>query len=131
MRPTPLPMIAESACIAQDDARAIDAETAAAMASLLKALAEPLRLRMLSFIATTSSGEACVCDLSALADVSQPTVSHHLKVLRDVGVVTSQRRGTWVWYSIAPGFTAAVATVLESFGPVALGAALVESSAPR
>lgn len=72
---------------------------------------------MLSFLATAPGGEACVCDLAELADVSQPTVSHHLKVLRDVGVLTSDRRGTWVWYRIAPGYKAATSTLLESFAP--------------
>jgi arsenate reductase len=99
---------------------AIDTGVAGAVATTLKALAEPLRLRMLSFIATAPAGEACVCDLSALTDVSQPTVSHHLKVLRDVGVLTSERRGTWVWYRIAPGFKGAVSTLLESFAPAAV-----------
>ena len=103
---------------------AIDAGVAGVVATTLKALAEPLRLRMLSFIATAPPGEACVCDLSALTDVSQPTVSHHLKVLRDVGVLTSQRRGTWVWYRIAPGFTGAVSTLLESFAPAALASTI-------
>jgi ArsR family transcriptional regulator len=77
---------------------------------------------MLSFIASAPAGEACVCDLATLTDVSQPTVSHHLKVLRDVGVLTSQRRGTWVWYRIATGFKGAVSTLLESFAPAALAA---------
>lgn len=106
----------------QPDAQAIGAEVAGAVATTLKALAEPLRLRMLSFVATSPAGEACVCDLAALTDVSQPTVSHHLKVLRDVGVLTSERRGTWVWYRIAPGYKAAVSTLLESFAPAALEA---------
>ncbi|MBC7298416.1 MAG: winged helix-turn-helix transcriptional regulator, partial [Demequina sp.] len=107
-------------CTPQVESHAIDTGVAEGVATTLKALAEPLRLRMLSFIATAPAGEACVCDLAALANVSQPTVSHHLKVLRDVGVLTSQRRGTWVWYRIAPGFTGAVSTLLESFAPAAL-----------
>ena len=107
-------------CAPQVVSHAIDTGVAGAVATTLKALAEPLRLRMLSFIGTAPAGEACVCDLSALTDVSQPTVSHHLKVLRDVGVLTSERRGTWVWYRIAPGFKGAVSTLLESFAPAAL-----------
>lgn len=63
---------------------------------LLRALADPIRLRLMSII--TASDEACVCDLTAPFDVSQPTVSHHLKVLRDAGLVDCERRGTWVWY---------------------------------
>ncbi|PRZ04127.1 ArsR family transcriptional regulator [Isoptericola sp. CG 20/1183] len=99
---------------------AIGADAAEVVATTLKALADPLRLRMLSAIATTADGEACVCDLAELADVSQPTVSHHLKVLRDVGVLTSQRRGTWVWYRIAPDYRGAVTTLLDRFAPAAL-----------
>lgn len=107
-------------CAPQVVSHAIDPVVASAVAATLKALAEPLRLRMLSFIATAPAGEACVCDLATLTEVSQPTVSHHLKVLRDVGVLTSQRRGTWVWYRISPGFKGAVSTLLESFAPAAL-----------
>lgn len=110
----------EPTCAPGVASHAIDDGVAGVVATTLKALAEPLRLRMLSFIATTPAGEACVCDLAALTDVSQPTVSHHLKVLRDVGVLTSQRRGTWVWYRISPGFKGAVSTLIESFAPAAL-----------
>ncbi len=113
---------ADLTCSPQVTSHAIDPGVAGAVATTLKALAEPLRLRMLSFIASAPAAEACVCDLATLTDVSQPTVSHHLKVLRDVGVLTSQRRGTWVWYRIAPGFTSAVSTLLESFAPAALAA---------
>ncbi|CAM3555461.1 metalloregulator ArsR/SmtB family transcription factor [Isoptericola cucumis] len=104
------------------ETHAIGTEAAGVVASTLKALAEPLRLRMLSFLATAPGGEACVCDLAELTDVSQPTVSHHLKVLRDVGVLASERRGTWVWYRITPGYKAAISTLLESFAPAALDA---------
>jgi len=104
------------------EAHAIGTEAAGVVAATLKALAEPLRLRMLSFLATAPGGEACVCDLAELTDVSQPTVSHHLKVLRDVGVLASERRGTWVWYRITPGYKAAISTLLESFAPAALDA---------
>ena len=92
-------------------------EIAATLAGTLKALAEPLRLRMLSAIAVDPRGESCVCDLAELADVSQPTVSHHLKVLRTVGLLDSERRGTWVWYRVAPEKEAAVAALLEGFAP--------------
>ncbi|WP_313662622.1 metalloregulator ArsR/SmtB family transcription factor [Cellulosimicrobium cellulans] len=121
MTTTPL-TVTNPDCTPQVESHAIGAQVAGAVATTLKALAEPLRLRMLSFVATSAAGEACVCDLAALTDVSQPTVSHHLKVLRDVGVLTSERRGTWVWYRIAPGYKAAVSTLLESFAPAALEA---------
>jgi arsenate reductase len=109
------------ASVPRAESHAIGTEAAGAVAATLKALAEPLRLRMLSFLATAPAGEACVCDLAELTDVSQPTVSHHLKVLRDVGVLASERRGTWVWYRITPGYKSAVSTLLESFAPAALG----------
>ncbi|AEG43018.1 metalloregulator ArsR/SmtB family transcription factor [Isoptericola variabilis] len=100
--------------------RAIGADAADAVAATLKALADPLRLRMLSAIATAPDGEACVCDLAELGEVSQPTVSHHLKVLRDVGLLESERRGTWVWYRVAPAYRGAVTTLLDRFAPAAL-----------
>ncbi|GAA1738741.1 hypothetical protein GCM10009809_37510 [Isoptericola hypogeus] len=109
-------------CGPRIESHAIGTEAAGVVAATLKALAEPLRLRMLSFIATAPAGEACVCDLAELTDVSQPTVSHHLKVLRDVGVLASERRGTWVWYRITPGYKSAISTLLESFAPAALDA---------
>ncbi|MGC5078384.1 metalloregulator ArsR/SmtB family transcription factor [Agrococcus sp. DT81.2] len=99
---------------------AISEHAAAAVAAALKSLADPLRLRMLSAIASDPRGESCVCDLAELADVSQPTVSHHLKVLKDAGVLVSERRGTWVWYSIHAGARPAITTLLESFAPAAL-----------
>ena len=72
------------------------------MAKKLKALADPVRLRLFSAIASHAGGEACVCDISGGIDVSQPTVSHHLKVLRDAGLLTSQRRASWVYYAVVP-----------------------------
>ena len=87
----------DAECTPQIDAHAIGVDAAASVAVTLKALAEPLRLRMLSFIATSPAGEACVCDLAELTEFSQPTVSHHLRVFRDVGVLVSERRASWVW----------------------------------
>ncbi|CAG7621536.1 metalloregulator ArsR/SmtB family transcription factor [Leucobacter soli] len=99
---------------------AIGADAAVTVAGALKALADPLRLRMLSAITTDPRGESCVCDLAELAEVSQPTVSHHLKVLKDTGMLQSDRRGTWVWYRIAAGRQQAVAALLDAFAPVAI-----------
>jgi arsenate reductase len=112
-----------SDCTPSPEAHAMSGEAATQVAAMLKALADPLRLRMLSFITTSSTGEACVCDIATVADVSQPTVSHHLKVLKEVGVLTSERRGTWVWYRVPPGVKGAVSALLESFAPAALDAA--------
>ena len=89
------------------------------LASAFKALADPARLRLLSFIAAQPSGEACVCYLTKPLDIGQPTVSHHLKVLYDAGLLARERRGTWVYYRILPERVAALrdALVLPSEGP--------------
>lgn len=81
----------------------MDQDRAADLALRFKALADPARLRLLSMIAAHESGEACVCDLTEPLGLSQPTVSHHLKVLREGGLVTGERRGTWVHYRLVPG----------------------------
>ena len=75
------------------------------LAGMFKALSEPVRLQLFSVIAGHAGGEACVCDLAPFVDVSQPTISHHLKVLRESGLVSSQRRGTWVHYRVEPEVT--------------------------
>ncbi|QOR70322.1 metalloregulator ArsR/SmtB family transcription factor [Ruania alkalisoli] len=116
------PLSTDPDCAPALEARAIDRSVADQVGAALKALSDPLRLRMLSFISAAPAGQACVCDLTALTDLSQPTVSHHLKVLREVGVLTSERRGTWVWYSITPGYRSAVTALLDSFAPAALAA---------
>lgn len=84
------------ACCAPIGVDPMSAEQADRIAGLLKALADPIRLRLMSLIAATD--EACVCDLTTPFDVSQPTISHHLRVLREAGLVSCERRGTWVWY---------------------------------
>ncbi len=79
----------------------IDASDRFAAASLYKALADPHRLTILATLAS-SAGEVCVCEFTSALPLNQPTVSHHLKVLREAGLVTSERRGTWVYYRLAP-----------------------------
>lgn len=108
---------------ASAEAHAIGADAAAGLASTLKAIADPLRLRMLSAITSSPTGETTAGELATLTDVSQPTVSHHLKVLRDVGLLTSDRRGTWVWYRVAPAYRGAVTTLLDRFAPAAVDVA--------
>ena len=80
----------------------LDAGEAAQLARRFAALGDPVRLRLLSLLATTDQGAVCVCDLVEPVGKSQPTVSHHLKVLREAGLVTSEKRGTNVWYSAVP-----------------------------
>jgi ArsR family transcriptional regulator len=80
----------------------LDTEQAVTLAEAFKALADPVRLQLLNLIATADGGEACACDLVEPVGKSQPTVSHHLKVLREAGLVEADRRGTWIWYSVVP-----------------------------
>lgn len=114
---TDAPASAADACVPLLENVPLTADDAAQTTRVLKAVAEPLRLRMLSYLLQSGVNEACVCDLAELASLSQPTVSHHLKVLREAGIVTSERRGTWVWYAIAPAYDAAVRTLLDTFAP--------------
>lgn len=115
-------LVSEGCCEETPADHAMGATAAAQVAATLKALADPLRVRMLSLIAASPTGEACVCNIAAVADVTQPTVSHHLKVLKDVGVLTSERRASWVFYRIAPQARRAVTTLLEAFAPAAVAA---------
>ena len=100
--------------------RAMSEDAAATVAGALKAVADPLRLRILSAIAADSRGECCVCDLTQLAEVSQPTISHHLKLLNQTGMLCSERRGTWVYYRIPTARRAAVTALLDAFAPAAV-----------
>jgi ArsR family transcriptional regulator len=88
------------ACCSPLAVRPMDAEQAAVVAPLFKALGDPVRLRLMSMIASVP--EICVCDLTPAFDLAGPTISHHLKVLREAGLVDSERRGTWVWYRVRP-----------------------------
>lgn len=108
---------------------AMELAAATNISAVLKALAEPLRLRMLSAIATDARGESCVCDLAELTDVSQPTVSHHLKKLKETGLLLSERRGTWVYYRIAPARKGAVTALLDSFAPAIVTRELEDETA--
>ncbi|MDN4474431.1 metalloregulator ArsR/SmtB family transcription factor [Demequina sp. SYSU T00192] len=76
---------------------------AAELAHTMKALADPARLRLLSIVAASGGGEACVCDLTGPVGLSQPTVSHHLKVLTEAGFLSRTKRGTWAYYALVPG----------------------------
>ncbi len=96
----------------------LDADAAAALAKIVKALADPVRLRLVSLIASSGSGEACVCDLNTAFDLSQATVSHHLKVLQTAGVLDREKRGVWAYYRVRPEALAAVADVVGSLAPI-------------
>jgi ArsR family transcriptional regulator len=90
----------------------IDEASAARLAQVFKALGDPVRIRLVSLIGARQGGEACVCDLTAAFDLTQPTISHHLKVLREAGIIDSQRRGTWVYYRVVPDALVRMAPLL-------------------
>jgi ArsR family transcriptional regulator len=94
----------------------LSADAAERIAPLLKALADPVRLRLMSLIASRADGEACVCDLHEAFDLSQPTISHHLKVLHEVGLLDRTKRGVWVYYRTT---AAALTDLAELLGGVA------------
>ena len=91
---------------------ALDEEQATEMAEVLKALADPVRLRLVSIIGTADSGEVCACDLPALVERSQPTVSHHLSLLVKAGVLEREQRGKWAWFRLRPERLAALGAAL-------------------
>jgi len=97
--------------IVRDVLSAADAEI---LASTLKAVADPARLRLLSLIAAHDGAEACVCDLTEPVGLTQPTVSHHLKVLVDAGLLTRDKRGIWAYYAVIPAALNALAAVLTT-----------------
>ncbi len=97
----------------------LPAGEAADLAGLFKAVADPMRLRLLSLIACHEGGESCVCDLLDVFDVTPPTVSYHLRILREAGLIGAERRGTWVYYRVNPAVMARMSAVLVP-GPAAL-----------
>ena len=100
-------------------AEPLNATSAAEMAKAFKALGDPVRLRLLSLIAARAGGEVCVCDLTAAFEVSGPTISHHLKVLREAGLVDCERRGTWMYYWVIPAALAPLSQLLDASGILA------------
>jgi ArsR family transcriptional regulator, arsenate/arsenite/antimonite-responsive transcriptional repressor len=94
----------------------ISGEQADRIAPLLKAIADPVRLRLLSLVASHAEGEACVCDLNDAFELSQPTISHHLKVLHEVGLLDRNKRGVWVYYRVRSDALADLAKLLGGVG---------------
>jgi ArsR family transcriptional regulator len=94
----------------------LTSEAAERIAPLLKALADPVRLRLLSLVASHADGEACVCDLNDAFDLSQPTISHHLKVLHESGLLSREKRGTWVYYIARPEAMTALGSLFTAAG---------------
>jgi ArsR family transcriptional regulator len=104
-----------AACCPPLAVQPLSPERAAGIAPMFKALGDPVRLRLMSLIAATS--EACVCDLTDAFEVSGPTISHHLRVLREAGLVDSERRGTWVYYRVRPEACRQLGALLQIAAP--------------
>src|ERR1700760_5200926 len=99
-------------------AAALGEPQAVELATMFKALGDPVRLRLLSLIASHPGGQACVCEISGTFDVSQPTISHHLKLLRSAGLLDCERRGTWVYYWVIPAALQQLSSVLRIEEPI-------------
>jgi ArsR family transcriptional regulator len=107
-----LPVIDVTACCAPLSREVLSTDSAEDLARSLKALADPARLRIISMVAAHEGAEACVCDLTEPLGLSQPTVSHHLKVLVDAGFLTRSKRGTWAYFRLVPGALDSVSALL-------------------
>ncbi|MFC5993870.1 ArsR/SmtB family transcription factor [Pseudonocardia hispaniensis] len=101
------------ACCSPLTTEPLGAERATELARVFKAMGDPVRLRLLSMIASHQGGEACVCELTGVFDLSGPTISHHLKVLREAGLISGERRGTWVYYRVQPDRIHQVSALLD------------------
>ncbi|MEO6826748.1 MAG: metalloregulator ArsR/SmtB family transcription factor [Microbacteriaceae bacterium] len=101
-----------AACCSPITREAISAENADKVARILKAIADPARLKLISMVAAHEDAEACVCDLTEPLGLGQPTVSHHLKILVDAGILSRDKRGTWAYYTLVPGALDSLARLL-------------------
>ena len=115
--------LTDMACCAPLTREPLSAAAAGALALTLKAIADPTRLRLLSMVAAHEGGEACVCDLTEPLGLTQPTVSHHLKVLVDAGLLTRDKRGVWAYFALVPGALDSLAAVLAGERPGLISAA--------
>ena len=106
--------VLDAACCAPSGQAVLSPEDAQRKALVFKALSDPNRLRLLSIVKGAGDGEACVCDLTEPLDLGQPTVSHHLKILVDAGLLHREKRGTWAYYSLVPGAIEQAAGLLAS-----------------
>jgi ArsR family transcriptional regulator len=97
---TALPLASADACCTPLSSAPLGRQQAEQLASLLKAVADPTRLQLLSLVGAAGEGEACVCDLTEVLGLTQPTISHHLKVLVDAGLLTRDRRGSWAYFRL-------------------------------
>jgi ArsR family transcriptional regulator len=112
---TTLPLVPGdlSACCASVTGGVLDDATAEQLARVFKALGDPTRVRLLSLIAAADGGEACICDLTEPVGLSQPTVSHHMKLLTDAGLISREQRGKWAYYRVVDATLTAMAQALS------------------
>ena len=122
MSPALQPTVAEKCQDAPLLKEPLTAAQAASLAGLLKALADPTRLRLVSLVAAHEGGEACVCELTEPLGLTQPTISHHLKALREAGLVSSERRASWVFYRAVPDALSGLSALLDATGATPAGA---------
>ncbi|MGH3435163.1 MAG: metalloregulator ArsR/SmtB family transcription factor [Sciscionella sp.] len=113
-----LRLTALDACCSPLAAEALSQSQAVELARMFKALADPVRLRLLSLIASHEGGEACVCDVTNAFELTGPTISHHLKVLREAGLIEGERRGTWIYYRVHPEVFTRLSATLVAGSPV-------------
>jgi ArsR family transcriptional regulator len=109
-----LPIRDLQACCAPITSEVISVQNAESLSRSMKALADPARIRLVSMVAAHADNEACVCDLTEPLGLSQPTISHHLKVLVDAGFLSRSKRGTWAYYRIVPGSLDSLSSFLVS-----------------
>ncbi|MGF0117193.1 ArsR/SmtB family transcription factor [Promicromonospora sp. Marseille-Q5078] len=114
--PAPLPLAApaDGGCCTPTLSQAVEPEVAQKLARSFKALADPARVQLLAIVANQPGAEACVCDLTEPVGLSQPTVSHHLKILVEAGLLEREQRGRWAYFSLAPGALAGLVASLSA-----------------
>lgn len=122
----PLPLLSKelAECCPPTGASVLDAETAQRLAAVLKVIAEPTRLRLLSLVAAGPDGEACICDLTDPVSLSQPTLSHHMRVLVEAGLLEREQRGKWAYYRLVPGALDVLAGLVAMIAQPAQSAAV-------
>jgi ArsR family transcriptional regulator len=111
-----LPVVALDGCCSPLATAPLSEEQAEQLSGVFKALSDPVRLRVLSLIASHAGGEVCVCDITEAFDLTGPTISYHLKLLRQAGLITGERRGTWVYYRVHPEVLSRLSAVLVAPG---------------
>jgi len=111
---TQLPLLAN--CCSPVIGQVMTTSQAETLATALKAVADPVRLRLISLVAAHQDGEACVCDLTDPVGLSQPTVSHHLKILVDAGIMTREQRGRWAYYRLVPDTLTTLSELIKPAG---------------